>query len=110
MRSSVSNRRNPVCRSKIFPTTDFPVPIKPISTIDLEEATSEYVSEGNSCKEDRDLISGAHPKTPLQLSRETDSFLKVNFNLYGQIEVPGVGRRRHGQRIGLGDDAPFGPT
>src|SRR5881398_4024177 len=74
MSSSVSNQRNPVCRSKIFPTRDFPVPIKPISTIDLEQATSEYVSEGNSCKEDRDLISGAHSKTALQLTRETDSF------------------------------------
>src|SRR5436305_13738196 len=73
MSSSVSNRRNPVCRSKIFQTRDFPDPIKPISTIDLEQATSEYMSEGNSCKEDRDLISSAHSKTPLQLSRETDS-------------------------------------
>src|SRR5437764_15183591 len=77
MSSSVSNRRNPVCRSKIFPTRDFPVPIKPISTIDLEQATSEYVSEGNSCKEDRDLISGAHSKTPLQLTRENNSILQV---------------------------------
>src|SRR5438034_8846106 len=108
MSSSVSNRRNPVCPSKIFPTRDFPVPIKPISTIDLEEATSEYVSEGTSCKEDRDLISGAPQKPLCNFPGKLTVFLKVN--LYGQIEVPGVGRRRHGQRIGLGDDAPFGPT
>ena len=43
--SSVSNRRKPVCCSKIFPTRDFPVPIKPISTMDLAEATSQYPIE-----------------------------------------------------------------
>src|SRR5438046_9552847 len=87
MSSSVSNRRNPVCRSKIFPTRDVPVPIKPIITIDLEQATSEYVSEGNSCKEDRDLIFGAHSKTALQHTSYTDSFPYSSFVSLNQIPL-----------------------
>jgi hypothetical protein len=45
MISSVSNLGNSVCRSKIFPTRDFPVPIKPISTMDLAKTTSQYPIE-----------------------------------------------------------------
>lgn len=42
--SSVSKRWNPVCFSRIRPTEDFPVPMNPISTMDLAELTGAILS------------------------------------------------------------------
>jgi hypothetical protein len=49
--SSVSKRWNPVCFSRIRPTEDFPVPMNPISTMDLAELTRQYAVEDRQWKD-----------------------------------------------------------